>query len=195
MFCNDFVSVSLIVKKKAKTVKQSGCGLASVLKKMGISNIISDDIFGWKQKWSTGMKAWKEKRKIIYIIEIILLLLYAYFALNYSREIDSIFLKTILQFSRHLIHIGLILCWIVSIQQRILHTAVRRCLLSVGMLLVQYAGRADHYRISEKWKYICVPAFILLMLVFTNDIHQQVFRFPYGFAVQKGIILMDRDII
>lgn len=67
MFCNDFVSVSLIVKKKAKTVKQSGCGLASVLKKMGISNIISDDIFRWKQKWSTGMKAWKEKRKIIYI--------------------------------------------------------------------------------------------------------------------------------
>lgn len=63
------------------------------------------------------------------------------------------------------------------------------------MLLVQYAGRADHYRISEKWKYISVPAFILLMLVFTNDIHQQVFRFPYGFAVQKGIILMDRDII
>lgn len=111
MFCNDFVSVSLIVKKKAKTVKQSGCGLASVLKKMGISNIISDDIFRWKQKWSTGMKAWKEKRKIIYIIEIILLLLYAYFALNYSREIDSIFLKTILQFSRHLIHIALILCW------------------------------------------------------------------------------------
>lgn len=137
MFCNDFVFVSLIVKKKAKTVKQSGCGLASVLKKMGISNIISDDIFRWKQKRSTGMKAWKEKRKI----------------------------------------------------------TVRRCLLSVGMLLVQYAGRADHYRISEKWKYICVPAFILLMLVFTNDIHQQVFRFPYGFAVQKGIILMDRDII
>ena len=77
----------------------------------------------------------KQKRKIDYLAETILLLMYAYFAKEAAREIDSFFLETIVQFSRHLIHIGLLLAWMLSVRQRIMQTSIRRYLLASGALL------------------------------------------------------------
>ena len=45
---------------------------------------------------------------------ILFLLLYAYFAKWFAKGTDNILLETVLQLSRHLIHIGLILAWIFS---------------------------------------------------------------------------------
>lgn len=167
----------------------------------------------------------KSKESFLSILFITALLFYAYFALEYSRKIDNVLVKTILQFSRHLIHIGLLLGWILSIRRRILHPAIRRYLLSVGtllafwlyirtckwmffppgacwqcrylwyayyipliliplsgMFLALYLGKPESYRLPHNMIFACIPASLLLILVFTNDLHQLVFRFPNGFA-------------
>ena len=78
----------------------------------------------------------KMNRKIDYLAGTVLLLAYAYFAKETARGIDSVFLETIVQFSRHLIHIGLLLAWILSVRQRIMQTSIRRYLMASGALLV-----------------------------------------------------------
>lgn len=66
---------------------------------------------------------------------IFFLLLYAYCAREWAYDIDNMYGKTALQLTRHLIHIGLVLAWIVSVNRRILQETVRRYLLAVGVLL------------------------------------------------------------
>ena len=67
---------------------------------------------------------------------ILFLLLYAYFAKWFAKGTDNILLETVLQLSRHLIHIGLILAWMFSVRQRILQKPIRRNLLLTGSLLI-----------------------------------------------------------
>ena len=164
----------------------------------------------------------KTNRKINYLAGTMLLLAYAYFAKEAARKIDSVFLETIVQFSRHLIHIGLLLAWILSVRQRIMQTSIRRYLMASGALLafwlyirtckwmffsdvtwparycwyayyvamilvplfgvflIQYLGKTEEFELSPKWKLLYLPAFCLLALVFTNDLHQLVFQFPEG---------------
>ena len=66
---------------------------------------------------------------------IFFLLLYAYFAREWAYDVDNMYGKTALQLTRHLIHIGLVLGWIVSVNRRIMQETVRRYLLAVGVLL------------------------------------------------------------
>ena len=164
----------------------------------------------------------KTNRKINYLAGMLLLLAYAYFAKEAARKIDSVFLETIAQFSRHLIHNGLLLAWLLSVRQRIMQTSIRRYLMASGALLafwlyirtckwmffsdvtwparycwyayyvamilvplfgvflIQYLGKSEEFELSPKWKLLYLPAFCLLALVFTNDLHQLVFQFPEG---------------
>ena len=153
---------------------------------------------------------------------VFLLLLYAYFAREWAYEVDNLFGKTALQLTRHLIHTGLILGWMISVNRRILQRHVRHCLLAIGGLLafwlyirtlkwmffpdlswqsrylwygyyiplilvpllgifvVQYLGKREEYTLSWKRRFLYFPAFLLIWMVYTNDIHQLVFRFPEG---------------
>ena len=152
--------------------------------------------------------------------KLFFLLFYAYLAKELAYEFDNMFIKTTLQLSRHMVHIGLILCWMVSISRRILQKSIRHYLLAVGGLLtfwlyirtvkwmffpnncwqsrycwyayyipliltplfgvflVQYLGKNASYEIPRKLKFFYFPAFFLIGLVFSNDLHQLVFRFP-----------------
>ena len=49
-----------------------------------------------------------------------------------------------------------------------------------GVFLIQYLGKSEEFELSPKWKLLYLPAFCLLALVFTNDLHQLVFQFPEG---------------
>lgn len=49
-----------------------------------------------------------------------------------------------------------------------------------GVFLVDYIGKSEDYR-NPKWmKYLYIPAFVILIGIFTNDLHQLAFRFPEG---------------
>ena len=50
----------------------------------------------------------------------------------------------------------------------------------LGVFLVQYPGKKDSWEIPGKWKLLYIPAFVLIGLIYTNDLHQLVFRFPSG---------------
>ena len=50
----------------------------------------------------------------------------------------------------------------------------------LGAFVVAYIGQPEDYRPPRWMYYLFIPAFILLALVFTNDIHQWVFRFYNG---------------
>ena len=169
------------------------------------------------------MKLVKHRNKALqYGIAVFLLLLYAYFARQWAYDIDNMFWKTTLQLTRHLIHTGLILGWIISINRRILQESVRHYLLAVGILLalwlyirtlkwmffpsfswqsrylwygyyiplvlvplfgtflIQYPGKKETYQLPWKMKLLYFPALFLIGLVYTNDLHQLVFRFPEG---------------
>ena len=76
-----------------------------------------------------------KNQKFSYSCMILGLLLYAWFAREWAYHIDSLFGKTILQFTRHLIHISLILGWEISIYRRILQHSVRSYLLAAGGFL------------------------------------------------------------
>ena len=55
----------------------------------------------------------------------------------------------------------------------------------IGIFVVKYLDKPGDY-VHPKWmNYLAIPAALLLALVFTNDLHQQVFRF------HKGIELYD----
>ena len=49
-----------------------------------------------------------------------------------------------------------------------------------GAFIVDYIGKPEGYRTPKRLQYLYVPAFLLIALVFTNDLHQLVFRFPNG---------------
>lgn len=51
-----------------------------------------------------------------------------------------------------------------------------------GLFAVHYIGKPESYRAPRWMKLFLIPAFLLIGLVFTNDLHQLVFRFDNGFA-------------
>ena len=167
----------------------------------------------------------KKNKKIYYSVISVCLLICAAVSRELAREEDGILLETILQFSRHLIHAGLLFIWMSTIKQRIMQASVRRYLLAAASLLVlwlyirtckwmffpadswanrycwyayyialifvplfgvfviQYLGKSEDYELPGKWKRMYLPAILLLLLVFTNDLHQLVFCFPDGAAL------------
>ena len=167
----------------------------------------------------------KKNKKIYYSVISVCLLICAAVSRELAREEDGILLETILQFSRHLIHAGLLFIWMSTIKQRIMQASVRRYLLAAASLLVlwlyirtckwmffpadswanrycwyayyialifvplfgvfviQCLGKSEDYELPGKWKRMYLPAILLLLLVFTNDLHQLVFCFPDGAAL------------
>ena len=51
-----------------------------------------------------------------------------------------------------------------------------------GLFVVHHIGKPESYRAPRWMKLFLIPAFLLIGLVFTNDLHQLVFRFENGFA-------------
>lgn len=49
-----------------------------------------------------------------------------------------------------------------------------------GVFIIAYIGKPDTYQPSPKLKLLYIPAFLMLGLVFTNDLHQWVFSFHNG---------------
>ena len=59
---------------------------------------------------------------------------------------------------------------------------VPQCLApSVLLLTVLNMARKTEKPLSKLWNLLFVPPILLILLVFTNDLHQQVFLFPQGF--------------
>ena len=51
-----------------------------------------------------------------------------------------------------------------------------------GLFAVHYIGKPESYSAPRWMKLFLIPCFLLIGLVFTNDLHQLVFRFDNGFA-------------
>ncbi|MBO5908564.1 MAG: hypothetical protein J6Q67_02115, partial [Clostridia bacterium] len=49
-----------------------------------------------------------------------------------------------------------------------------------GLFIIMYIDKPDNYKPPKKAYLICIPAAILLLAVFTNDLHNLVFTFPNG---------------
>lgn len=49
-----------------------------------------------------------------------------------------------------------------------------------GVFIIQCIGKPDNYVLPKKIKLLYIPMFLLLTLVFTNDLHELVFTFPDG---------------
>lgn len=67
---------------------------------------------------------------------VLCLLVYAYYAREWERRLSDSLGKTVLSLSRHLIHAGLIFCWILSVNARIIQDRIRGYLTAIGGLLI-----------------------------------------------------------
>ena len=56
----------------------------------------------------------------------------------------------------------------------------------IGVFVVDHIGKPEGYH-SPRWmKYLFIPAFFLIAMVMTNDLHQLVFTFPNGFEAYNS---------
>ena len=49
-----------------------------------------------------------------------------------------------------------------------------------GVFIIDHIGKTENYKIPRYMKYLYIPAVLLVLSVFTNDLHQSVFSFPNG---------------
>ena len=52
---------------------------------------------------------------------------------------------------------------------------------TLGAFIIDYLGKPENYSHSKKLNYLLIPPTIMLITVFTNDLHQKVFVFYNGF--------------
>ena len=50
----------------------------------------------------------------------------------------------------------------------------------LGAFIIDHIGKAENYKTPRYMKYLYIPAILLVLSVFTNDLHQLVFFFPNG---------------
>lgn len=50
----------------------------------------------------------------------------------------------------------------------------------LGAFIIDHIGKAENYNTPRRMKYLYIPAVLLVLSVFTNDLHQLVFSFPNG---------------
>lgn len=50
----------------------------------------------------------------------------------------------------------------------------------LGVFIIDHIGRTENYKTPRHMKYLYIPAVLLVLSVFTNDLHQCVFSFPNG---------------
>ena len=51
----------------------------------------------------------------------------------------------------------------------------------LGVFIIDHIGKTENHKTPHQMKYLYIPASLLVMTVFTNDLHQLVFSFPKGF--------------
>ena len=56
-----------------------------------------------------------------------------------------------------------------------------------GVYIVQYVGKPENFIIPKKFYLLLIPSIILLVFIFTNDIHRCVFDFPEGIVLYNDI--------
>lgn len=49
-----------------------------------------------------------------------------------------------------------------------------------GVFIIDHIGKTENYKTPRYMKYLYIPAVLLVLSVFTNDLHQSVFSFPNG---------------
>lgn len=167
------------------------------------------------------MKFYKREIRAAVLVVALLLVSYLFRFLQHDMPEPSL-AKIVLRLVRHLIQAGLLMLWIVSLQNRILQRAVRRYLVATaallllwlvvrvfkwdytvgqtvlnrycwyayylpiifiplfGVFIVDYIGKPEEYGMPRKRKLLYIPAFALILAVFTNDVHRLVFDFPRG---------------
>lgn len=81
------------------------------------------------------MKFYKREIRIGIVVLVLLLLSYLFRFLQHGMPEPSM-VKVVLRLARHLIQAGLLMLWIVSLQNRILQRAVRRYLVATAALLL-----------------------------------------------------------
>ena len=52
---------------------------------------------------------------------------------------------------------------------------------ALGAFIINYLGKPEDYSHPRKLNYLLIPSTIMLIAVFTNDLHQKVFVFYKGF--------------
>lgn len=174
------------------------------------------------------MRFYKKELRVAAIAAVLLLISYLFRFVQRDMP-ETAMLKITLRLVRHLIQSGLLMMWIVSLQNRVLQKPVRRYLVATAVLMLfwlmvrvfkwdytvgetalnrycwysyyisiifiplfsyfisDYLGRPEGYVMPRKKKLLYIPASALILAVFTNDIHRQVFDFP------NGIEHYDRD--
>ena len=50
----------------------------------------------------------------------------------------------------------------------------------LGVFIIDHIGKTENYKTPRHMKYLYIPAVLLVLSVFTNDLHQCVFSFPNG---------------
>ena len=165
----------------------------------------------------------REHRWILYAFAVTGLLLLGHL----MDELDEITTNTVMQALvravRNVIHVSLLISWCVSLQRRIMNVQVRRCLVTInimmtfwltakvikyefifdrtfwlgryiwysyyipmilipllGVFIIDHMGKPEGYRNPRWMKRLYMPAFAILIGVFTNDLHQLAFDFPQG---------------
>ncbi len=90
------------------------------------------------------------KKTILHASVVAVLLMYAYYV-KYIFPPQNAFLDTVLQFSRSLIHMGIVVVWMISIKKRIIQKSVRTYLIAVAVLLIfwQYVRAVKWYIIFD----------------------------------------------
>ena len=174
------------------------------------------------------MRFYKREIRTAALVLALLLISYLFRFLQHGMP-EAAMARIVLRLARHLIQAGLLMLWIVSLQNRILQRPVRRYLMATaalllfwlvvrvfkwdytagqtalnrycwyayylpilfiplfGVFIVDSIGKPEEYRVPRKKKLLYLPAFALVLAVFTNDLHRLVFAFP------RGIDNYDRD--
>ena len=165
----------------------------------------------------------QDYRWVKYVIGVSALLTVAYFIDDFDSMTTNNVIKALLWTIRNVIHISLLIGWGASLQQRIINVRVRRCLVSVsvlmifwltakvlkwnfipdrtywfgrylwysyyipmilipllGVFIIDYMGKPEEYRNHRRLYALYIPAFAILIGIFTNDLHQLAFSFPQG---------------
>lgn len=55
-----------------------------------------------------------------------------------------------------------------------------------GVFIIDHIGKTENYKTPRYMKYLYIPAVLLVLSVFTNDLHQSVFSFPNGIEYSES---------
>ncbi|MGM9531605.1 histidine kinase N-terminal 7TM domain-containing protein [Intestinibacter sp.] len=57
----------------------------------------------------------------------------------------------------------------------------------LGVFVISYIGKPENYKTPSWMNYLFIPAVLLLLCIFTNDLHQMLFYFPVGKDIDYNV--------